>query len=93
MVGIPATLATRQDWLHVFDYVQSMDNAELKGEFRLRLQALKKTRWMKVLKDGVDKPAEDQTPDDYEDAIDPASPFAMSGLAEGELDQMIGDLQ
>ena len=93
MVGLPATLATRQDWLHAHEYVRQKNNPALKEEFRLRLAALNETRGMKILKQGVDKPAEEQTPEDYEDALDPLSPFATSGLSEDEIARMTGELQ
>ena len=93
MVGIPKTLATRQDWLHIFDYVQSKNDEELNNEFRLRLAALYDTRCMKVLKDGIDKAPEDRTSEDFDEIPDPASPLALSGLTEGEINQMIGALE
>jgi hypothetical protein len=73
--------------------VQAKKDAGLKNELRSRLVALKNTRHIKVLKDGINKPAEEQTPDDYEDALDLASPFVRSGLSEGEVDTMIGALE
>jgi hypothetical protein len=50
MIGIPNVLATRQDWLNTYRYVQSQNRAGLKIEFRERLKALKNTRFMKVPK-------------------------------------------
>ena len=93
MVGLPATLATRQDWLHAFEYVRQGNNQTLKDEFVLRLVALNETRYMKILKQGVDKPAEEQTPEDYEDVLDLLSSFVRSGLSGNEITQMIGELQ
>jgi hypothetical protein len=101
MVGIPTTIATRQDWLHIYEYVQAKNNAGLKREFRSRIISLKNTRYMKIPKagavpsvpDGAPEGTEAQIqPEDFEDALDPASPFAMSGLVEDEVDQMIGAL-
>lgn len=93
MVGIPKMLATRQDWLNAFDYAQAGGNMGLKNEFRERLAALNGTRRMKVLKAGIEKTPEEQTPEDFEDVLDPASPFVRSGLTEGEVNQMIGALE
>jgi len=93
MVGIPAALANKQDWLHALSYVQQKNNPALKNEFRLRLVALKETRYMKVLRQGVNKPSEEQTPEDFEDVLDPLSSFVRSGLTEGEINKMIGDLK
>jgi hypothetical protein len=101
MVGIPTIIATRQDWLHIYAYVQAKNDAGLKHEFRYRLIALKNTRYMKIPKadavpsvpDGAPEGTEGQfQPDDFEDVIDPASSFVRSGLVEDEVDQMIGAL-
>jgi hypothetical protein len=92
MIGIPSVLATRQDWLNTYQYVQAANNAELKKQLRERLTALKETRYMKVLKSGVEKEPEEQTPSDFEDTLDPASSFVRSGLLENEVDTMIGGL-
>jgi hypothetical protein len=101
MIGIPNTLATRQDWLNTYHYVQNRNTSGLKQEFRSRLTALKDTRYMKVPKadavpsvpDNAPEGAAPQfQPEDYEDAPDPASPFVKSGLVIDEIDQMIGAL-
>jgi hypothetical protein len=101
MVGIPNTLATRQDWLNTYQYVQGQNSAELKKQFRERLEALKNTRFMKVPKAGavpaVPKGSPEGTepqiqPEDFEDALDPASSFVKSGLVIDEIDQFIGAL-
>lgn len=92
MLGIPSVLATRQDWLNAYQYVQEANKAELKKQFRDRLTVLKNTRYMKILKAGASSDPKKQNPDDFEDALDSASPFVQSGLIEGEIDQMIGAL-
>jgi hypothetical protein len=92
MIGIPTVLATRQDWLNTYQYVQASNSAELKHQLRDRLIALKSARYVKVLKSGVTTGPEEQTPADFEDVIDPASPFVQSGLLEDEVDQMTGGL-
>jgi hypothetical protein len=101
MIGIPDVLATRQDWLNMYHYVQSQDNAGLKAQFRERLEALKNTRFMKVPKadampsipDGSPEGTEPQfQSEDFEDVLDPASSFVKSGLVIDEIDQMIGAL-
>jgi hypothetical protein len=92
MIGIPTVLATRQDWLNTYQYVQASNNAGLKRQFCDRLTALKATRYMKALKAGITAAPEDQSPDDYEDVPDPASSFVRSGLLDGEVDTMIGGL-
>jgi hypothetical protein len=101
MVGIPNVLATRQDWLNTYHYVQGQNNAELNKQFRERLEALKNTRFMKVPKaDAVPSVPENASegtemqfqPEDFEDVLDPASSFVKSGLVVDEIDQMIGAL-
>jgi hypothetical protein len=101
MVGIPSVLATRQDWLNTYQYVQGRDNAVLKTRFRERLEALKNTRFMKVPKagavpsvpEGSPEGTEPQfQPEDFEEVLDPASSFAKSGLVIDEIDQFIGAL-
>jgi hypothetical protein len=101
MIGIPNVLATRQDWLNTYHYVQNQNNAELKVQFRERLEALKNTRFMKVprsdavpsVPENVPEGTEPQfQPDDFEDVLDPASSFVKSGLVIDEIDQMIGAL-
>jgi hypothetical protein len=101
MIGISNVLATRQDWLNTYQYVQNHDNTGLKVQFRERLEALKNTRFMKIPKAGAEPSVPDGSPegteprfqpDDFEDVLDPASPFVKSGLVIGEIDQMIGAL-
>jgi hypothetical protein len=101
MVGIPTIIATRQDWLHVYQYVQSKNDAGLRHEFRSRLIALKDTRYMKVPKAGAEPSVPEDAvegtepqlqPEDFEDVLDLASSFVKSGLVEDEIDQMIGAL-
>jgi hypothetical protein len=92
MIGIPTVLATRQDWFNTYQYVQANNNLEQKRQFRERLIALKETRYMKVLKASASTDPEEQTPNDFEDVLDQASPFVQSGLLENEIDQMRGAL-
>jgi hypothetical protein len=101
MIGIPNVFATRQDWLNTYNYVQSQSNAGLKLQFCERLEALKNTRFMKVPKSdavpSVPSDAPEGTeaqfqPEDFEDVLDPASPFVKSGLVMDEIDQIIGAL-
>jgi hypothetical protein len=101
MIGISDVLATRQDWLNTYAYVQNRGNVGLKVQFRDRLEALKNTRFMKVPRadavPSVPKNAPEGTepqfqPDDFEDVLDPASSFVKAGLVIDEIDQMIGAL-
>jgi hypothetical protein len=88
MVGLPQNLQTRADWINAYQYAV-IQNGEQKAVMKNRLQALKETGTMLVLKPGVDKPAEEQTPEDFEPVDDPASPLARSGLSAAEINSMI----
>jgi len=92
MIGIPAVIATKQDWLNVYQYVLANNNTEQKRSFRNRLIALNEARYMKKLKDGAPSDPEQQTQEHFEDVPDPASPFTQSGLTESEIEGMIGGL-
>jgi hypothetical protein len=101
MIGISNVLATRQDWLNTYQYVQKQNNAGLKKQFRERLEVLRATRFMKVPKAGSVPSVPEDAPEgtepqfqteDFEDVLDPASSFVKSGLVIDEIDQMIGAL-
>jgi hypothetical protein len=81
--------------------VQAKNDAGLQRNFRSRLIALQNARYMKIpranatpsVPDGAPEGTEPQfQPEDFEDVLDPASPFIQSGLTEDEIDQMIGAL-
>lgn len=74
MKGIPHLLQTKTDWENAYQYV--MQRPEYKKELKCRLQALKQSGTAKFLKDGVVKTVEEQTPNDYEDRVDPNMPLA-----------------
>jgi hypothetical protein len=101
MIGIPNVLATRQDWLNTYEYVRNQGKAELKARLRERLELLRNARFMRVPKADAVPSVPPDAPEgtepqyqsgDFEDVLDPASPFARSGLAMAEIDQMIGAL-
>jgi hypothetical protein len=87
MIGIPSNLQSRADWLNAYQYAQ--DHPQARPTLKARLEALKASGTMKVLRPGVAKPPEEQTPDDYEDVLDPASPLVLSGLLLTEIETMI----
>jgi len=89
MVGISANLSTKEDWSNTYKYVVKQSDDGQKGQLKARLLALRESRKMYVLKKGVNKPAEEQTQDDYELKDDPASPLVRSGLTLSEIDEMI----
>ena len=89
MRGIPRVYNTKQDWLNTHDYVMAGGDDGLKTALTCRLQALKECGTTMVLKDGVVKPPDEQTPADYEPAADAASSLSRSGLSTAEIDLMI----
>jgi hypothetical protein len=91
MVGMPKTLKTRKDWINACEYAKSTGTG--KAALAARLQSLKNDKFMLVLKDSsADKPAEEQTPEDYESVIDPACEKARLGFTDGEINNLIGEL-
>lgn len=88
MRGLPNILATREDWKNAFRYAEKDEG--LKKELTLRLQSLRSSKTCKVLKDGDKMTKEEPKPEDFVAVIDPRSPFALSGLEDSEVDEMIG---
>lgn len=91
MKGLPMYLQTRSDWENAFDY--AMKHQEARAELVSRLLSLKASKTMKVLKPGVVKPPEELEPEDFEEALDPASPYVQSGFTDSEIDTMIAKLR
>jgi len=92
MVGIPENLFTKKDWYNAVDYANSTGNG--KGVMIARLNNLKQNNKINVLKQSsADIPAEDQTPDDYEQVDDPNCEFARLGFTEAEVENLIRSLQ
>ncbi len=91
MIGLPAVLATRKDWFNAFEYAK--DHPENRAEFIARLEGLLRSKYCKVLKEGIQKPSEELTPEDFQDVPDPTSPFIRSGLGEEEILTMIAELK
>ncbi len=90
MKGLPMYLQTRQDWLNAFEYTKRHPTES--PVLKERLRALLQSRTVKVLRGGVQKSPEDLLPEDFEDQLDPSSPFALSGLSEAEIQSMIDKL-
>lgn len=87
MVGLPRNCQTRQDWINAVTYAEQ--HPQHKAALRLRLNGLAQSKTMKVLKADAPSDPEEQTPEHFEDVIDPASPFAASGLSEAEISDML----
>ena len=92
MKGIPGLLNTKQDWLNAHHYALAQGNSGYKSVLKGRLEALKNTAAVLVLKEGVTAEPEDQTADDFEAVEDQASAFVRTGLSTAEIDLMISQL-
>lgn len=90
MRGLPYACRTRQDWENAVVYARK--SAAMQRDMIRRLQALKASGMMLVLKSDAPTDPEEQTPEHFEAVHDPASPLAVSGLSESEIDKMVADL-
>jgi hypothetical protein len=92
MVGFPKQLKTKQDWLNAFAYAKA--SGEGKAELSGLLLELKSHTTVLVLKNASkNKPAEEQTPDDYEAKPDPGCEKIRLGFTDSEIDTLIGGLK
>jgi hypothetical protein len=91
MVGLPKQLSTKADWLNAVQYAKTTGDG--KAVMRSRLLSLKTHATILVLKAAsVDKDSEEQTPEDYEAALDPGCEKARLGFTDAEIDELIGGL-
>ena len=87
MQGFPKTIGTKQDILNLVDVARQDES--MKDIFIKTLDNLIATKQHRVLKaESMEKPAEEQTPDDYELIDDPNSQMARLGLNEEEINQL-----
>jgi len=92
MIGIPNELFTKKDWYNAVEYAKTTGNG--KSVMVARLENLKSNTTINVLKKTAEKkPAEEQTPDDYETASDPNCVFTQLGFTIAEVDNLIGELK
>jgi len=92
MVGLPNIILTKQDWLNAVDYARSTGKG--KDVMIARLTGLKQNTKINILKlTSQDKPAEEQTPDDFEPVDDPNCDLIRLGFTEREINNLIGALQ
>ena len=91
MVGTPRQLSTKADWFNAVKYAKT--TGEGKAAMRERLLSLKLNSTILVLKtSSAGKNSEDQTPEDYEAALDPGCEKARLGFTDEEIDDLIGGL-
>ena len=92
MVGMPAVCKTKKDWKNATDY--AIANNTGKDQLYNRLEQLKNNHYKNVLKkESMDKPAEDQTPEDYEAVGDPAAEKYKLGFTDGEIEKLQKELK
>jgi hypothetical protein len=92
MVGTPRQLSTKADWFNAVKYTQT--TGEGKAAMRGRLLSLKLNSTILVLKaSSAKKNSEDQTPEDYEAALDPGCEKVRLGFTDDEIDELIGGLE
>jgi hypothetical protein len=91
MVGLPKQLSTKADWLNAVQYAKTTGDG--KAVTRGRLLSLKTNSTILVLKAAsANKDSEEQTPEDYEAALDPGCEKARLGFTDDEIDELIGGL-
>jgi hypothetical protein len=91
MVGLPKQLSTKADWLNAVQYARTTGDG--KAVMRGRLLSLKINSTILVLKAAsANKDSEEQTPEDYEAALDGGCEKARLGFTDDEIDELIGGL-
>jgi hypothetical protein len=92
MVGLPKQLSTKADWLNAVKYAKTTGDG--KAVMIERLLSLKAHSTILVLKAAsADKDSEEQTPEDYEAALDPGCEKIRIGFTDTEIDELIGGLE
>ncbi|MDR2097691.1 MAG: hypothetical protein LBP37_04145 [Spirochaetaceae bacterium] len=91
MTGLPKQLSTKADWLNAVQHAKT--TGEGKAVMRSRLLSLKLNSTILVLKKtSANKKSEDQTPEDYEAALDPGCEKVRLGFTDAEIDELTGGL-
>ena len=91
MKGFPKTIGTKQDIYNLVDLARQDD--EIKERLITTLDNLIATRQEYVIKaEAVEKPVEEQTPDDYELVDNPNSDIIRLGITEAEIEQIKANL-
>jgi DNA primase len=93
MVGFPNDLRTKQDWLNAVDFAKSSGETD-RAIMVSKLEGLRTNTKMMVLKvSSAGVPAEEQTPEDYEEVDNPACEMIRLGLSGSQIDNLIGGLK
>jgi len=92
MRGFPKTIGTKQDIYNLVEIARTDD--EFKEELKKLLDNLIATKKHYVLKEeAVEKPVEEQTPDDYELVDNPNADIFRFGMTEEEIAQIKNELE
>jgi len=92
MKGYPKIIGTKQDIYNLFEIAKIDD--EIKEKLAQTLDNLIATKKHYVLKaEAVEKPAEEQTPDDYELVDNPNADIFRFGMTEEEIAQIKNELE
>jgi hypothetical protein len=92
MIGLPGNLFTMEDWLNAVEYAKAHSTG--KDVMVSRLNGLKLNTKMNILKkSSLDKPADEQTPDDFEAVDDPNCEMLRLGFTVAQIENLIGGLQ
>lgn len=92
MIGIPSVFNTKQDYYNAVDYACSKN--EGKPYVAKALHDLKDNVYMLVLKkSSKDKPAEEQTPEDFEKVENPACTKYQLGFTDDEINALLSKVE
>ena len=87
MKGFPKTIGTKQDIYNLVDLARQDD--EIKERLITTLDNLIATRQHYVIKaEAVEKPVEEQTPEDYELVDNPNADMFRLGITEDDINQI-----
>ena len=91
MIGLPTEMQTKQDWNNAVDY--AVQHKTGITTMITRLEDLRDNIYMNVLKESSkDVPADEQTPDDYEQVENPACEKNRLGFSDAEINALIARL-
>lgn len=92
MIGLPTEMQTKKDWHNAADY--AIKHKTGIGTMIEKLESLRDDIYINVLKDSSkEKPADEQTPDDYEKVENPACEKIQLGFTDTEINQLIAELK
>lgn len=92
MIGIPSVFNTKQDFYNAVDYACSKN--EGKALIAKALHDIQDNIYMLVLKKtSKDKPAEEQTPEDFEKVENPACMKYQLGFSDEEINALLVRLE